>query len=255
MGKVWLVGAGPGDPELLTLKALRTLEKADLILFDSLVSEAIRMLFPKAVPAFYVGKRKGDHSIAQKDLNTLLVKKAKEGLNVVRLKGGDPFVFGRGSEEMLALMKSGIDVEMVPGITAASACNSRAGIPLTHRGLSQGCTFVTAHAESELNLNWSGLARIDHTIVFYMGISRAALIQKELIANGMAGNTPVAVIENGCRPEQREFVSTLDGLVNLIETHQIQSPALITVGNVAGFSSRLSPDKAFSLPEFNMNCA
>ncbi|SMF04783.1 uroporphyrinogen-III C-methyltransferase [Alteromonadaceae bacterium Bs31] len=251
-GKVWLVGAGPGDPDLLTLKALRTLEGADLILFDNLVSPGIRALFPKAVPAFYVGKRKGDHSIAQQDLNALLVQKAREGLHVVRLKGGDPFVFGRGGEEMQSLIECGVEVEVVPGITSASACSSQAGIPLTHRGLSQGCTFVTASAESSLKVDWASLAQLKHTVVFYMGVSRAATIQNNLTAKGMCGDTPVAIIENGCRPGQRDIIGTLDSLVSLIEVNQVQSPALIVIGEVVSLSSVLKP---FGLPEFEQSCA
>lgn len=252
-GKVWLLGAGPGDPDLLTVKAARVLQQADLILFDNLVSDDIRSLFPKSVPAFYVGKRKDDHSIAQTDLNALLVKKARQGLNVVRIKGGDPFVFGRGGEELLALVKSGIDAEVVPGITSASACTTAAGIPLTHRGLSQGCTFVTAHAESELNLDWSALARVNHTLVFYMGVSRAETIRRQLTLYGMQENTPVAIIENGCRPQRREFIGELKDLQTLITQNGVQSPALIVVGHVVNLAAELN--ERVQLPELKQSCA
>lgn len=239
-GKVWLVGAGPGDPDLLTVKALRVMQGAGLILFDQLVSEEIRGLFPRTVPAFYVGKRKGNHSIDQKDLNALLIKKAKQGLQVVRLKGGDPFVFGRGGEELMALLKAGVDAEVVPGITSASGCATAAAIPLTHRRLAQGCTFVTAQGETELKLDWQALARLDHTLVFYMGIGQAAMITTKLIAHGLAETTPIAVIENGCRPDQRTISGTLLSLPELIHEQKIQSPAIIVVGRVVSFASQLS---------------
>ncbi|WP_188151773.1 uroporphyrinogen-III C-methyltransferase [Teredinibacter waterburyi] len=239
-GKVWLVGAGPGDPDLLTLKALRCLQNADLILFDNLVSEEIRALFPNSVPAFYVGKQRSNHSIAQADLNQLLVKKARQGKNVVRIKGGDPFVFGRGGEELLTLLKAGVDAEVVPGITAASGCTTAAGIPLTHRGMSQGCTFVTAHAEKTLDLNWSALAHIDHTLVFYMGVNQAGVIQQQLLAEGMDASTPIAIIENGCRPNQRDITGTISELTQLITQQQVQSPALIVVGEVVQLAAQLN---------------
>jgi uroporphyrin-III C-methyltransferase len=241
-GKVWILGAGPGDPELLTLKALRALEVADLILFDHLVSTEIRALFPAAVPAFYVGKKKGQHSIAQKDLNALLIRKAREGKNICRVKGGDPYVFGRGGEEALALVQAGVAVEVVPGVTSASGCTTYAGIPLTHRGLAQGCTFVTAHGETEADLNWSALAQVRHTLVFYMGLSKAAWIQQSLRENGMAGRTPVAFIENGCRENQRVITGCLSELAQLVERCRIQSPALIVVGEVVGLAAELSPE-------------
>lgn len=238
-GKVWLVGAGPGDPDLLTVKALRVLQQADLILFDNLVSDAIRALFPKSVPAFYVGKKKDNHSIAQRDLNALLVKKARQGLSIVRIKGGDPFVFGRGGEELLTLVQAGVEAEVIPGITSASGCTTAAGIPLTHRGLSQGCTFVTAQGESELHVNWASLAGLGHTLVFYMGVSRCRMIAEQLLAEGMAADTPVALIENGCRPEQRDIIGTLQALPQLVTDYQVQSPALIVVGDVITLASQL----------------
>lgn len=243
IGKVSIVGAGPGDPELLTLKALRALEAADLILFDHLVSQEIRDLFPASVPAFYVGKKKGQHSIAQKDLNALLIRKARDGKNICRLKGGDPFVFGRGGEEALALVQAGIPVEVVPGVTSASGCTTYAGIPLTHRGLAQGCTFVTAHGETEADINWSALAQVRHTLVFYMGLSKAAWIQQSLLDNGMSARTPVAFIENGCRENQRVISGCLHELAELVERCHIESPALIVVGEVVGLANQLSPEQ------------
>ncbi len=238
-GKVWLVGAGPGDPELLTLRALRVIEQADLILFDQLVSEDIRALFPKQVPQFYVGKSKGQHSIPQHNLNALLVKKARQGLQVVRVKGGDPFIFGRGGEELLTLRKAGIEAEVVPGITAASGASTYAGIPLTHRGLAQGCTLITAQGESETDINWPGLVSLNHTLVFYMGLSRAHWIADELQAAGMAANKPVAVIENGCRLNQRVVITELADLAASVLEHGLQSPSLIVVGEVVRLAHQL----------------
>lgn len=240
-GKVWIVGAGPGDPDLLTLRAYKAITTADLILFDSLVSDEIRALFPQSVPAFYVGKRKGDHSIAQKDLNALLVKKARDGKTICRLKGGDPFVFGRGGEELLTLLKSGVDAEVIPGVTAASGCSTYAGIPLTHRGLAQGCTFVTGHGEHDLNLNWQALASVNHTLVFYMGLTNAEPIKSQLIAHGMPANTPAAVIENGCREEQRVLIGSVGELPKIITNNDVQSPALIVVGDVVSLAEQFNP--------------
>ena len=238
-GKVWLVGAGPGDPDLLTLKAMRIIEQADIILFDNLVSQAIRDLFPSATPAIYVGKIKDAHSIPQHELNELLVEKAQRGLNVCRIKGGDAFVFGRGGEEMLRLKEAGISVELVPGITAAAGCTSYAGIPLTHRGVSQGCTFVTGHGEQSLDVNWRSLAHLNHTLVFYMGLTKAQFIQDSLIDAGMNTSTPVALIENGCCPSQRLLRGSIDELAQIIAREKVKSPALIVVGDVVNLADKL----------------
>ncbi|WP_039912510.1 uroporphyrinogen-III C-methyltransferase [Cellvibrio mixtus] len=238
-GKVWLVGAGPGDAELLTLKALRAINSADVIFYDYLVSAEIRALFPKNIPSFYVGKAKNKHSIAQENLNQLLVSQAQLGLNVCRIKGGDPFVFGRGGEELLALRTAGIDADVIPGITSASGCSTYADIPLTHRGLSQGCTFVTGHAEKNLDVNWDALAQLKHTLVFYMGLTRANDISAKLLAGGLAADTPVAIIENGCRKDQRNIISTLSELPADVIREQVQSPALIIVGEVVRMKEKL----------------
>ena len=238
-GKVWLVGAGPGDAELLTLKALRAINSADVIFYDYLVSAEIRALFPKNIPSFYVGKAKNKHSIAQENLNQLLVSQAQLGLNVCRIKGGDPFVFGRGGEELLALRTAGIDADVIPGITSASGCSTYADIPLTHRGLSQGCTFVTGHAEKNLDVNWDALAQLKHTLVFYMGLTRANDISAKLLACGLAADTPVAIIENGCRKDQRNIISTLSELPADVIREQVQSPALIIVGEVVRMKEKL----------------
>ena len=239
-GRVTLVGAGPGDPDLLTIKALKIIQNSDFILYDRLVSKEIIKLFPEKTPAMYVGKQKSNHSIPQDELNDLLVAKALQGLNVCRLKGGDSFVFGRGGEEMLKLKSAGIHVEVVPGITAASGCTSYSGIPLTHRGISQGCTMVTAHGEKELSLNWEHLAKVNHTLVFYMGLSKSLMISSQLQHHGMSGKTPVALIENGCCPNQRVVRGLLQELPQLAEQENIQSPALIVVGNVVNLADELS---------------
>jgi len=238
-GKVWLVGAGPGDAELLTVKALRAINTADIIFYDYLVSADIRALFPKNVPAHYVGKAKNQHSIAQEDLNQLLVKQAQLGLTVCRIKGGDPFVFGRGGEELLELRTAGIEAEVIPGITSASGCSTYADIPLTHRGLSQGCTFVTGHAEKSLDVNWDALAQLNHTLVFYMGLTRADEISAKLLAGGLSADTPVAIIENGCRKDQRDIISTLNEFPAAVIREQVQSPALIIVGEVVRMKEKL----------------
>lgn len=240
MGKVTLVGAGPGDPELLTVKALKMIKNAEFILYDRLVSKEILTLFPKNTPTMYVGKEKNNHSIPQEALNELLVTKARQGLNICRLKGGDSFVFGRGGEEMLALKRAGIDVEVVPGITAASGCTSYSGIPLTHRGISQGCTMVTAHGEKDLNLNWEQLAKLNHTLTFYMGLGKAEMISTELQNHGMPASTPVALIENGCCPQQRVIKGQLHQLSALAETENVMSPALIIIGEVVSLADELA---------------
>lgn len=239
-GQVSLVGAGPGDPELLTVKALKIIQNSDFILYDRLVSKEIIELFPEKTPAMYVGKQKSNHSIPQDDLNDLLVAKALQGLNICRLKGGDSFIFGRGGEEMLKLKSAGIEVEVVPGITAASGCTSYSGIPLTHRGISQGCTMVTAHGEKELNLNWEHLAKVDHTLVFYMGLSKSQMIGNQLQHHGMPASTPVALIENGSCPQQRVVRGQLQELPQLAERENVQSPALIVVGEVVNLADELA---------------
>jgi uroporphyrin-III C-methyltransferase len=238
-GKVWLVGAGPGDAELLTLKALRAINSADIIFYDQLVSEEICALFPKNTPALYVGKVKNNHSIPQEDLNQLLVNQAQLGLNVCRIKGGDPFVFGRGGEELLELRKAGVEAEVIPGITSASGCSTYADIPLTHRGIAQGCTFVTGHAEKTLDVNWNALAQLNHTLVFYMGLTRAGDISENLLAGGLAADTPVAIIENGCRKNQRDIISDLANFPAAVLTEKVQSPALIIVGQVVSLKEQL----------------
>ncbi|WP_016961329.1 uroporphyrinogen-III C-methyltransferase [Enterovibrio norvegicus] len=238
-GKVYLVGAGPGDPDLMTVKALRCIQQSDVIVYDRLVSDEIIALIPFGKKHIFVGKAKDKHSVSQADINCILVEEAKKGKTVCRLKGGDVFVFGRGGEEMQVLHREGISVDVVPGITAASGCTSYAGIPLTHRGVSQGCTFVTAHSEHDLEVNWSALASLNQTLVFYMGLSKLEFICHELLAAGLSATTPVAVIEKGCTSDQRVFIKTLSDIHAYIANKGVQSPALIVVGHVVSLAYEL----------------
>ncbi|MGY5450862.1 uroporphyrinogen-III C-methyltransferase [Agarivorans sp. MS3-6] len=235
-----LVGAGPGDPELLTLKALRSIEQADLILYDRLVSQDILELIPTGTQAIYVGKAKANHCIPQDQLNLYMVDKAKQGLRICRLKGGDPFVFGRGSEELEVLHQHDVPARVIPGITAASGCTSYAGIPLTHRGLATGCSFITGHKQDgKLDINWAQLAQLDHTLVFYMGLSSLPEISQQLQAFGKRANTPAALIEKGCQNDQRVITGTLDQLPTLASEHLLQSPTLIVIGEVVSLREQL----------------
>lgn len=238
-GKVFLVGAGPGDPDLLTVKALRVIEQADLVLCDRLVSEEIRALIPAETPVRCVGKSSGNHSVAQPDLNSMLIEEARRGLRVCRLKGGDPFVFGRGGEEMLSLRQAGVEVEVVPGITAALGASAYAGTPLTHRGLSQAVTLITGHGAQSLDVNWQALAALDHTLVFYMGLGELETIQTQLLANGAGSDTPAALIERATTPDQRTVTGSLDQLSRLARWYQVESPTLIVIGKVVGLTEEL----------------
>ena len=238
-GQVWLVGAGPGDPDLLTVKALRCINKADVILYDRLISPEICQLFPKATPAFYVGKQKSNHSVPQHELNEILISQAKAGNKVCRLKGGDPFVFGRGGEELMALKAHNIPVEVIPGITAAAGASCYAGIPLTHRNIAQGCSLITAHGEKTLSIPWPALVELNHSLVFYMGLSKAHQIQSELIKAGMNSSTPVAIVEKGCFKDQRTVTGKVIDLEQLTKSHRIQSPALIIIGEVVKLRDQL----------------
>jgi uroporphyrin-III C-methyltransferase len=244
-GKVWLVGAGPGDPELLTVKAARVLASADVVVHDRLVSPEIVDLAPRSARRLYVGKRKSSHSLPQDDVNDLLVALARDGLTVVRLKGGDPFVFGRGGEELLACRAAGVECEIVPGISAAVAASASLGAPLTHRGMAQAVTFVTGHASvasdgaaKEPDLDWAALAKSNHTVAVYMGLSTAPMIARRLIAAGRAGSTPVVVVENASRPDERRVLSTLSGLPDAV--FDLDGPAILIIGEVAALAD-LSP--------------
>ena len=237
VGKVWLIGAGPGDPELLTLKAVRVLKSADVVVHDRLVAAEILDLAPEGARRLYVGKQKARHALPQDDINALLVGLAREGLTVVRLKGGDPFVFGRGGEEMLACRAAEVDCEVVPGVSAALAASAGAGAPLTHRGLAQAVTFVTGHAQKggEPELDWAALATANHTVVVYMGLSTAPMIAGRLIAAGRAPSTPVAIVENASQAGERRAVTTLAGLPETAAG--FEGPAILIIGEVSALAS------------------
>jgi uroporphyrin-III C-methyltransferase/precorrin-2 dehydrogenase/sirohydrochlorin ferrochelatase len=233
-GSVALVGAGPGDPELLTLKAQRLLQSADLVVYDRLVNPAILEHTRRDAERLYVGKAKGEKSKSQQEIHQLMLQALGRGRQVVRLKGGDPFVFGRGGEELDFLEAAGFTVQVVPGITAATGCAAATQIPLTHRGLAQSVTFVTGHGQAgEPELDWASLARLDGTLCFYMGVSTAANIAGSLLDEGLASSTPVAVVENGTLTEQRCLRGRLDGLPDLIARERVEAPALIIIGAVA----------------------
>jgi len=239
-GKVFLVGAGPGDPELLTLKAYKLLQSADVVFYDSLISDDILAMIGAKAKRIHVGKRAHRHIASQSQINNQLVEHAQKGLNVVRLKGGDPFIFGRGGEELQELAKHQIPYEVVPGITAASGCASYAGIPLTHRDFAQSVRLVTAHQKEGETIDWKSLAAEKQTLVFYMGLLRNKVISDSLVANGLNSTTPVAVIENGTRNDQRVLIGQIDRLTELVEENEIQMPALILVGEVVSLSKQLA---------------
>jgi uroporphyrin-III C-methyltransferase/precorrin-2 dehydrogenase/sirohydrochlorin ferrochelatase len=240
-GSVVLVGAGPGDPGLLTLNALRGLQEADVILHDRLVSDEVLALARRDATRVQVGKEAGGHSVAQTRIHELMIDHARAGRRVVRLKGGDPFIFGRGGEELEALRTAGIAYEVVPGITAALACAGYAGIPLTHREHAQSLRLVTAHCgESIDTLDWQSLAQGRQTLAFYMGVGRLATIRERLIEHGRAASTPVAIIENGSRTDQRVTLATVDDLADLAARGGMRSPALLIVGEVAALADTLA---------------
>ena len=238
---VYIVGAGPGDPELLTVKAMRLLQQADAVIYDRLVSEQIMALVPKGSTRIFVGKETGKHHLTQDEINKLLVSLAMKGRCVVRLKGGDPFVFGRGSEEALQLVKNKIPFEIVPGITASSACTTYAGIPLTHRGLSNGVRFVTGHCRSDkpLDLDWDKLADPNMTLVVYMGMANLSEISTRLVQAGLPADTPAAGIENGTTPQQRKCISTLAQLQDDLEQEDFKAPVMIVIGQVVTLTGSL----------------
>lgn len=238
---VYFIGAGPGDPELMTIKANRLLNEADVVVYDRLVSKEIMDLVPSGVSRIYVGKRPGSHHMTQEEINELLVKLGRSDRTVVRLKGGDPFIFGRGGEEVLELQKHGIKFEIVPGITSAAACTAYAGIPLTHRGLATGARIVTGHcrANMPLDLNWDSLADPDTTLVVYMGLGQLPQIAKKLIAAGLAPDTPAAAIENGTSMRQRRCISTLVDLDDRVKELDFCTPTLIVIGRVVSLASKL----------------
>ena len=240
-GKVWLVGAGPGDPELLTLKAARLIAQADALVYDHLVGEGIVDLARPDARRIYAGKEASNHTLPQGAINSLLVELAREGLSVVRLKGGDPFIFGRGGEELETLVASGIPFEVVPGVTAAAGCAAYGGFPLTHRDHAQALTFVTGHLkDGTVNLDWSALARPNQTVVFYMGIGAVTEICRQMMAHGLPSMTPAAVVRNGTLPTQHTLLATLGTLPHRIAEAGIKPPALIVVGSVVGLHEKLN---------------
>jgi len=239
-GTVYLVGAGPGDPDLLTFRALRIMQKADVVVYDRLVSKDVVELVRRDAEKIYVGKEKSNHTLPQDDINQLLIRCAKEGKRVVRLKGGDPFIFGRGGEEIQSLIAAGIDFQVVPGITAAVGASSYAGIPLTHRDHAQAVTFVTGHLrEGSIDLDWQRLAGDRQTLVFYMGLTGLSVICERLMYHGMPSSTPVALVHSATTPEQRIVTGSLNDIVTVAHQHSLSPPTLIIVGTVVSLQKEL----------------
>lgn len=234
LGRVALVGAGPGDPDLLTLKAARLIGEADILFVDRLVGRRIMPMVGDAAEVVFVGKSKGEHSVPQEQIHELMAEAARAGKLVVRLKGGDPFVFGRGGEEVIAMREAGLEVEVVPGVSSALGCAAAAQVPLTHRGVAQAVTFVTGHAAlgAEPDLDWAALARGNQTVVVFMGVGAAGSISRRLVEAGRGADTPVAVIENGTRRNEIRAYGRLGELEAVIADAGIEGPALLVIGEV-----------------------
>jgi len=240
VGDVALVGAGPGDPDLLTFRALRLMQHADVVLYDRLVSEAVLDLCRRDADKVFVGKRRSQHYVTQDNINAELIRLAREGQSVVRLKGGDPFIFGRGGEEIAELMSAGVAFQVVPGVTAASGCAAYAGIPLTHRDHAQSVQFVTGHLrDGTVELDWPALARGHHTVVIYMGLPGLSTVCGQLIAHGRASDTPAALIQEGTQPNQHVYVGTLASLPGLVAGYTVQGPTTIIIGEVVSLHRQL----------------
>nr|MCS5623619.1 uroporphyrinogen-III C-methyltransferase [Candidatus Neomarinimicrobiota bacterium] len=240
-GEVYLVGAGPGDPDLLTFRALRLMQQADIALYDRLVHPSIIDLIRRDAKKIYVGKQRDNHELRQEEINDLLVKYARKGYRVLRLKGGDPFIFGRGGEEIGSLVDENISFQVVPGITSASGCSAYSGIPLTHRDYAQSCIFVTGHLrKGKLELNWEKLIQPNQTIVFYMGLVSIDIICNELIKHGLNSSTPCALIQQGTTPDQKVYISTLEGMADVVKKEKPSAPTIFIIGNVVTLRSKLN---------------
>lgn len=245
MGEVYLVGGGPGDPDLISFRALRLMQQADVVVYDRLVAKPILEMTRRDAERIYVGKERDHHAMRQEEINQLLADLAKQGKRVVRLKGGDPFIFGRGGEEIDTLSSQGVPFQVVPAVTAASGCAAYAGIPLTHRDYAQSVTFVTGHLkDGSMNLNWPQLAQPQQTVVFYMGLLGLPVIIKELTAHGVSPDMPIALVQQGTTENQKVFTGTLSNIEEIVEREKPKPPTLIIVGRVVELQERLSWYKA-----------